>query len=210
MTSGLKRIFRWVAGILLAFLIGSNVWIWAEGWGRLASEIDQVPMGSVLVLLGTDQFVPGTQEPTGTYQPRIEAAARLAKSGRIRFVVTSGTEVHAVTMATQLRAAGVTCPIIEDPYGLRTLDSALRAKAYYPDAQVVFVSQGWHCVRAIWQADRAGLKAMAYPSGFGSGWRAVQGSIRDCFAKPKAVLDWMGGSPLVSEMPANQGNRPHP
>lgn len=210
MISGLKRAFRWVIGLLLAFFIGTNAWVWSAGWGRLADNAGQVPEGAVLLLLGTDQFAPGTTEPTGPYQPRIDAAVKLAKSGRIQLVISSGTEVHAVTMARQLRAAGVTCPIVEDPYGLRTLDSVLRAKASYPDAHVVFVSQGWHCVRALWQADRAGLRATAYPSAFGEGWSAVRGAIRDCLAKPKAVLDWLGGSRLTADIPAGQGNRPHP
>lgn len=210
MVSSLKRVSRWITGLLLVFFIGANAWVWSAGWGRLVDEVGQVPEGSVIVLLGTDQFAPGTKEPAGPYQPRIDAAVKLAQSGRVRLVISSGTEVHAVTMAAQLRAAGVTCPIIEDPYGLRTLDSVLRVKASYPDAQVVFVSQGWHCVRALWQADRAGLRATAYPSAFGDGWSAVRGAIRDCLAKPKAVLDWMGGSLLTSGVPADVGNRPHP
>lgn len=209
MPSFLKTTCRWVGGLLLAFLVASNAWIWTAGWGRLAASFDEVPEGSVLVLLGTDQFVTGTTEPSGTYQPRIDAAARLARSGRIRLVVTSGTPLHAVAMASQLRAAGVTCPIVEDPYGLRTLDSVQRAQAAYPRAHVVFVSQGWHCVRALWQADRTGLSASAYPSEFGHGWRAVSSALRDCLAKPKAVLDWIGGSRLTTDMPAQLGNRPH-
>jgi vancomycin permeability regulator SanA len=75
----------------------------------------------VLVLLGTDEFVQGTTEPSGTFRPRIAAAAELARSGRVKLVVTSGTDVHARAMADRLREAGVTCPIVEDPYGLAHL-----------------------------------------------------------------------------------------
>jgi len=103
----------------------------------------------------------------------------------------------------------VTCPIVEDPYGWRTLDSVWRAKAYYPDDHVVFVSQGWHCVRALWLADHASLRASAYPAAFGDGWRPFMGSVRDCFAKPKAVLDLARGNPLTAPVPANEGNVPH-
>ena len=209
MSRWLKRGVGLFFVLLGLFFVGSNLWVWSAGWGRLAMAPAQVPAGSVMVLLGTDEFVHGTTERTGTFLPRIEAAAALARSGRVKVVVTSGTDVHARAMAEKLRAAGVTCPIVEDPYGWRTLDSVLRAKAYYPQDHVVFVSQGWHCVRALWLADHEALGASAYPAAFGEGWRPVMGALRDCFAKPKAVIDRCLGSPLTAAVPADQGNVPH-
>lgn len=205
----IKRVAGLLFALLGAFFLLSNAWVWSAGWGRLATTPAEVPAGSVMVLLGTDEFVVGTQEHTGTFGPRIDAAVALARSGRVKLVVTSGTDVHARVMAEKLRAAGVTCPIVEDPYGWRTLDSVLRAKAYYPDEQIVFVSQGWHCVRALWLADHESLRASAYPAAFGDGWRPVMGALRDCFAKPKAVIDRCLGNPLTAPVPANQGNVPH-
>jgi SanA protein len=210
MAHGIKKGLKVLAATLVAFLVASNAWIWSASWGRLATSPSEVPAGSVLLLLGTDEFVPGTHEETGTFRPRIEAAVRLCKAGRIQFVISSGTEAHAITMADQLRAAGVTCPIVEDPYGWRTLDSVLRAKAYYPKEHIVFVSQGWHCARALWLADHEGLSASAYPSEFGDGYRAYQATVRDCFAKPKAVIDrYIFNNRLLAPVPADEGNRPH-
>jgi len=209
MSRWLKRGVGVLFALMTFFFVGSNLWVWSAGWGRLASKPSEVPVGSVMVILGTDEFVGTTGERTGTYRPRIDAALELARSGRVKLIVTSGTEVHARVMATQLRSAGVTCPIVEDPYGWRTLDSVLRAKAYYPDDHIVFVSQGWHCVRALWQADHASLRATAFPAAFGDGWRPFMGSVRDCFAKPKAVIDRCRGNPLTAPVPANGGNVPH-
>ncbi|MEI7650821.1 MAG: ElyC/SanA/YdcF family protein [Verrucomicrobiota bacterium] len=210
MLQWIKKGLQLLAVFLAAFLVGSNAWVWSAGWGRLATSPAEVPAGSVLLLLGTDEFVAGTHEETGTFRPRIESAEQLCKSGRIKFVISSGTEAHAITMADQLRAAGVTCPIVEDPYGWRTLDSVLRAKAYYPKEHIVFVSQGWHCVRALWLAEHEGLSASAYPSGFGTGYRAYQATVRDVFAKPKAVIDrYIFNNPLLAPVPAGEGNRPH-
>ncbi|PHX80241.1 MAG: hypothetical protein CK541_00650 [Opitutia bacterium] len=209
MSRWLKRGVGVFFALLAFFFLGSNAWVWSAGWGRLAGKPSEVPAGCVMVVLGTDEFDVSTGATTGTYRPRIEAALDLARSGRVKFIVTSGTDVHARVMATQLRAAGVTCPIVEDPYGWRTLDSVLRAKAYYPDDHVVFVSQGWHCVRALWLADHEALSATAYPAAFGDGWRPFMGSVRDCFAKPKAVIDLCRGNPLTAPVPANEGNLPH-
>jgi SanA protein len=209
MSRWLKRGLGLILGLLAFFLISSNLWVWSAGWGRLAKTSSEIPAGSVMVLLGTDEFVGATGERTGTFGPRIDAAVALARSGRVKLVVTSGTDVHARVMAEKLRAAGVTCPIVEDPYGWRTLDSVLRAKACYPQEHIVFVSQGWHCVRALWLADHEALKASAYPAPFGDGWRPVMGALRDCFAKPKAVLDRWQGNRLTAAVPADQGNVPH-
>ena len=209
MSRWLKRGVGVAIALMALFLVGSNAWLWSAGWGRLAATTDEIPAGAVMVLLGTDEFVKGTQEHSGTFRPRITAAAELARSGRVKLVVTSGNAVHARVMAERLRTAGVTCPIVEDPYGWRTLDSVQRVKAYYPGDQIVFVSQGWHCVRALWLADRAGLRSTAYPAAFGEGWRSVMGCLRDCFAKPKSVLDLCLGNPLSAPVPADQGNVPH-
>ena len=209
MSRWLKRGVGALFALLAFFFVGSNLWVWSAGWGRLAGDPSGVPVGAVMVVLGTDEFVGTTGEHTGTFRPRIDAAVELARSRRVKLVDTSGTDGHARVMATQMRAAGVTCPIVEDPYGWRTLDSVLRAKAYYPKEHIVFVSQGWHGVRALWLADRASLNATAFPAAFGDGWRPFMGSVRDCFAKPKAVIDLCRGNPLTAAVPANEGNVPH-
>lgn len=209
MAATLRTTFKAILAALILGGVGANAWIWSAGWGRLADRWEAVPPNSVLLLLGTDEFVVGTREPTGTYRGRIEAATELAKSGRIKLVVTSGTAEHATSMANELRAGGVTCPIMEDPYGWRTLDSVLRAKAYYPQEHIVFVSQGWHCVRALWLADGAGLSSSAYPAAFGEGIRPWVGALRDCLAKPKAVLDRLNGNPLTAPVAASEGHRLH-
>lgn len=210
MVRWLKRGVGLFFALLGLFFVGSNLWVWSAGWGRLAADPAQVPVGSVMVLLGTDEFVGATDEHTGTYRPRIDAAVELARSGRVKLIVTSGTDVHARAMARRLREGGATCPIVEDPYGWRTLDSVLRAKACYPGEHVVFVSQGWHCVRALWIADRVSLRSSAFPAAFGDGWRPLMGALRDCLAKPKAVLDrYALGNPLTAPVRADEGNVPH-
>ncbi|NBV78745.1 MAG: hypothetical protein EBR62_02620 [Verrucomicrobia bacterium] len=193
---------------MLVFGVLANAWLWSAGVGRSISQAAAVPAGSIMVVLGTNEFVGSTTTPTGTYRPRIEAAAELCKSGRVKVAVVSGIESQTFAMARELRAAGVTCPIVRDPYGWRTIDSVHRVAACYPGEPVVFVSQGWHCDRALWIADRLQLKACAYPSAFGDGWRPLWGASRDLLAKPKAVWDWLTGSELSTAQPVSTGNEP--
>jgi SanA protein len=209
MASRWQRLVLWLMAAVVAFGCLANAWVWSAGWGRFHAEPTEAPAGSVLVLLGTNEYLADRRTPSGTYRARLDAAARLCAGGRIRLVIASGTPEQALTMARQLVAAGVRVPIVEDPYGWRTLDSAVRAQAHYPDAHVVFVSQGWHDVRALWIADRLGLSATAYAADFGAGWRAWWSAGRDVLAKPKALLDWVAGQPLATAVPPAQGNVPH-
>lgn len=208
MTPKLRLFMKISAGLLVALVLFPNAWLWSAGVGRSYNSLEQVPAGSVLVLLGTNEFVGQTEIPTGTYRPRIAAAAALARSGRVKVAIVSGIEAQTFAMARDLRAAGVTCPIVRDPYGWRTLDSVHRVAASYPGEPVVFVSQGWHCDRALWMADRLQLDACAYPAAFGDGWRPLWGAARDLLAKPKAVWDWLTGSELSTAQPVATGNEP--
>jgi len=207
-TPKLRLFMKISAGLLVALVLFPNAWLWSAGVGRSYNSLEQVPAGSVLVLLGTNEFVGQTEIPTGTYRPRIAAAAALARSGRVKVAIVSGIEAQTFAMARDLRAAGVTCPIVRDPYGWRTLDSVHRVAASYPGEPVVFVSQGWHCDRALWMADRLQLDACAYPAAFGDGWRPLWGAARDLLAKPKAVWDWLTGSELSTAQPVATGNEP--
>ena len=209
MASRVKRLVFWFLAVVAALGVLANAWVWSAGWGRFHEDPRELPAGSIVVLLGTNEFLADQRTPSGTYRARLEATVRLCGGGRPRLVVTSGTPEQAVTMARQLVEAGVRVPIIEDPYGWRTLDSAVRAHAAFPGAHVVFVSQGWHDVRALWIADRLGLSATAYAADFGAGWRAWWSAGRDVLAKPKAVLDRWRGNPLTAAVPANEGNIPH-
>lgn len=209
MAKKLLKGVRWLLLLTGLFGVLANAWIWSAGWGRFHHEPAEAPAGSVLVLLGTNEFLADQRTPSVTYRSRIEAAVQLCAGGKIRLVVTSGTPEQAVYMARHLVEAGVRTPIVEDPYGWRTLDSAVRAQAAFPGAHIVFVSQGWHDVRALWIADRLGLPATAYAAEFGSGWRAWWSAGRDVLAKPKAVLDWLAGQPLATGMSPAVGNVPH-
>lgn len=167
-----------------------------------------VPQGSVIVLLGTNEFFPDGVTPTATYRQRIVTAASATRTGHASLVIASGTVDQVDVMAGALRAEGCRTPIELDPYGWRTLDSVLRAKAHHPGRTLVFVSQGWHCARALWWADRLGVPAVAVPAAYGEGPDAHRSAIRDLFAKPKAVLDWALGVGPSSSVPVEVGNRP--
>lgn len=214
MTPILRRMILWVSGLLCAFFLVSNFWLWSAGWGRdLRNNPKQIPQDAVVVLLGLNERDEKTGKPSECFKLRIEAAAELCRTGKIKLVVASGLNAQARAMADRLREAGVTTPIVLDPYGWRTLDSVKRALIVFPEDKIIFVSQGWHCDRALWLTDRLSTtpnRALAYSSDFGSEPLAYFNFIRDFFAKPKAVVDWMMGSKKTTTMELADGYQVYP
>ena len=210
----LRRTLLWVSGLLSAFFIISNVWVWSAGLGRdLRTTPQQVPQNSVLILLGLDERDEKTGKLSECFKLRIAAAAELCRPGKIKLVVTSGLNSQARTMADRLREAGVTTPIVLDPYGWRTLDSVKRAAAVFQYEQIIYVSQGWHCDRALWLADRISTnqyKALSYSADFGHEPTAYFNYVRDFLAKPKAVIDWFTGTKPTTTIDLADGYKVYP
>jgi SanA protein len=212
----LRRTLLWVSGLLSALFIISNVWVWSAGWGR-DSRISpqQIRQDSVLVLLGLNERDEKTGKLSECFNLRIESAAELCRTGKIKLVVASGLNSQARTMADRLREAGVTTPIVLDPYGWRTLDSVKRAAAVFQYEQIIYVSQGWHCDRALWLSDRISTyepypEALSYSADFGSEPMAYYNFARDFFAKPKAVVDWLTGSKVSTTIDLAEGYKVYP
>jgi len=205
----LRRTILWVSGLLSVFFIFSNLWLWSAGWGRdLRVTPQKIPQDVVLVLLGLNERDEKTGKPSECFRLRIEAAAELCRTGKIKLVVTSGLNSQARVMADRLRGAGVTTPIVLDPYGWRTLDSVKRALVVFPEDKIIFVSQSWHCDRALWITDRISTtpnKALAYSADFGREPMAYYNFMRDFLAKPKAVLDWLTGSKVTTTVDLADG-----
>ncbi|MSR72312.1 MAG: hypothetical protein EXS20_02960 [Opitutales bacterium] len=209
-----RRTILGFSGLLSAFFIISNLWIWSAGWGRnLRNTPEQIPQDAVLVLLGLDERDEKTGKLSECFKLRIDAAAQLCRTGKIKLVVSSGLNNQARTMADRLREAGVTTPIVLDPYGWRTLDSVKRAAAVFLDEPVIYVSQGWHCDRALWLADRLSTnqhKAMSYSADFGHEPTAYFNYVRDFLAKPKAVIDWLTGAKPTTTVDVAHGYKLYP
>ena len=210
----LRRTILWVLGLLSAFFIISNLWIWSAGWCRdLRNTPEVIPQNAVLVLLGLDERDEKTGKLSECFKLRIDAAAQLCRTGKIKLVVTSGLNSQARTMADRLREAGVTTPIVLDPYGWRTLDSVKCAAAVFPYENIIFVSQGWHCDRALWLADRLSPnqhQALSFSADFGHEPTAYFNFLRDFIAKPKAVIDWATGSKVTTTVDVADGYKVYP
>ena len=161
--------------------------------GRVFNDPGQVPAGRVGLVFGTDDRIGGRENLY--FRHRIDAAAELWRSGRLRCLIVSGDNRtrhynEPQKMRRALIEAGVPAEMIVCDYaGLRTLDSVVRAKEIFGVDEVVFVTQRFQGERAIYLARAHGMDAMVYEAedvGRRGGWRTW---LREVGARVKMWLD---------------------
>jgi SanA protein len=178
---------------LLALLI-CNFLINSFAEGKTYNSTSQIPKNQVGLILGTSKKIIGGQ-PNPYYENRISATVALYNANKINFILVSGDNGsiyynEPTTMKKDLVAKGIPEEhIFLDYAGFRTLDSMVRAKEVFGLTQVTVISQKFHNERAIYIAEKKGLKAIGFNAtdiAFESGIRV---QLREYFARVKVFLD---------------------
>lgn len=158
------------------------------------TDVYKIPSQKVGLLLGTSKYT-GSGRINLFYKYRIEAAVKLYKAGKIKYVLISGdngTESYnePKTIKTDLIANGIPeDKIVLDYAGFRTYDSVIRAKKVFGQNAIIVISQEFHNQRAIYIARKNDIKAYAFSArNVGSSY-GRKTMIREYFAKVKAYLD---------------------
>jgi SanA protein len=189
----------WLALLLLA-LIGAGVpmildmMISVSAGGAVANQVERVEPKPVALLLGTARrTVQG--RPNQFYRARIESAAELFHSGKVRGILVSGDNAtrfynEPVAMQKDLVALGVPAEYITLDYaGFRTLDSVVRAKQVFGVEQVIIVSQRFHAERAVFLARHFGLDAKGLAAADPPDPGLMKVRAREVLARLVAVVD---------------------
>lgn len=180
-------------GLVLVILF-SNFHIKATTSDYIHHSMDSLPHNRVGLVLGTSRYLRGG----GTnpyFRYRIDAAASLYRTGKIDYVIVSGdNSVHSYNeplgMKEALEEKGLPEEhIFSDYAGFRTLDSVVRCKEVFGQESVTIVTQEFHGRRAVFIARRKGIDAVAFAAGNVPTEFGLRVSIRELFAKVKAVLD---------------------
>jgi SanA protein len=151
------------AAILLCAV---DQWISWRAAERIHSQMDELQPAEIALLLGTGKYYHHRQNVF--FGPRVQAAAKLFRAGKIKQVLVSGngTPGHrseTEDMKADLLALGVPEEkILLDPWGLRTISSVRHAQSLFPQASFIIVSQRFHIERALFLADALGLSAQGY------------------------------------------------
>ncbi|WP_254708563.1 SanA/YdcF family protein [Streptomyces lunaelactis] len=184
---------RIVQAIMLAcvFAIAPATWMHAVADSRVRT-VAEVPAQDVAVVFGAGLW---KGRPTPYLAHRLDAAAELYRTGKVRVVLVTGDNSRVEydepdAMRTYLTARGVPGKqIVSDYAGFDTWDSCVRAKKIFGVDRAVLVTQGFHIRRAVALCRAAGVES--YGVGVGEPHDSVwyYGGAREMFAAGKAALD---------------------
>jgi SanA protein len=162
--------------------------------GKTYSHTSEIPKNKVGLLLGTSKKIKGGHS-NPYYTNRIAATVKLYNANKIDFVLVSGDNGsiyynEPTTMKKDLIAKGIKPEhIFLDYAGFRTLDSMVRAKEVFGLQGVTVISQKFHNERAIYLAEKKGLKAIGFNAMDISIESGLRVQLREYFARVKVFLD---------------------
>ena len=206
----LRRLLRWicsVGAVLTAVTVGINLWMTQRAASRIHTDPARTPAAAVGIVLGTSRTV-GNGRENAHFRVRMDSAAALYKAGKVRHFLLSGDNAEAhynepKDMMEALMARGIPASAMTgDAAGLRTLDSMIRARENFGITRCLIISDDFHLPRALWLADRHGIKADAFvvrPLPWSVSGRS---RAREWLARVKAVID-----ELTDKEPAVTGPR---
>lgn len=185
-----------VSGIL--FVWWANFKVESDTKTYVTSDIQKLPDEKVGLVLGTSKTLANGYKNYYFYY-RIDAAEKLYKSGKIKYLILSGdNSVKSYSepedMQAELMARGIPKEhIFLDFAGFRTLDSVVRAKEIFGQKSFIIVSQKFHNERAVFLARQYGIDAYGYNANDVNKYAGLKTRIREKFARAKVFLDLLFG-----------------
>ncbi len=170
----LKKLIKgmlWVISILLSITAGililPRLITGIYSWSRI-TDVPNAPNREVAIVFGAGLWRDGS--PTPVLQDRIETAATLYDSGKVKKLLMSGdnrVQNYNEPGAMQAYAIELGIPdedIVLDYAGQRTYDTCYRAREIFQIDEVILVTQSFHLPRAIYTCNSLGIKATGVPA----------------------------------------------
>lgn len=185
-----------IACIMLIFISFKTIEYSAKN--RIFDKVENIQYNKVGLLLGTGKYLKSGYINL-YYKYRIEAAVKLYKEHKIDFVLISGdnsrkTYDEPSTMKQDLIDAGIPEEkFFLDYAGFRTLDSVVRAKHIFGQKSITIISQEFHNKRALFIAKNNQIDAVAFNCQNVSSRYGFKVTVREYFARVKAILDYVIG-----------------
>lgn len=169
-----KKLFKAISKLIWTFLIGgmtlftiSRLVTGLVGWMRTYSEED-VPTRPVAIVFGAGLTRSG--EATPILKDRVQTAARLYFSGKVKKLLMSGDNrfvEYNEPEAMRQYALGLGVPdeaIVLDYAGRRTYDTCYRARDIFGVDDAILVTQAFHMPRAVYLCNALGVNGVGVVS----------------------------------------------
>lgn len=161
------KLFGFILISLLIIIIGADVYTNAMSSSYCHKQTADCRVGDVALVLGcSKRFSRGV--PSLYFQGRMQAAAELWKTGKLRCIIVSGDnrEIY-YNEPRDMKNALVELGVPEDKIvcdfaGLRTYDSVIRAKEIFGAQRITIISQAYHVKRAVTTARQMGIDAEGF------------------------------------------------
>lgn len=157
------------------------------------SDIRDIPSNKVGLVLGTSKYYGVRINPF--FRHRINAAAKLYKAGKIKYIIVSGdNSINTYNEPEDMRKALIkrgipNSRIYLDYAGFRTFDSMVRCKEIFGQDSITVISQKFHNHRAVFIARHKGIKAIAFNAKNVAPKYAKRQKYREILARVKAFID---------------------
>jgi len=182
-----------LAALLYYTLITLDKSITDKYTNHIYHDISKIPHKKAALVLGTAKYAMGRENLF--FNARIDAAVKLFKAGKVDAIVVSGDNGRKsydepTDMRDDLIKRGVPEKYITLDYaGFSTLDSVVRANAIFDLDDFVVISQKFHIERALYIAEKKGLKAIGFTARDIKGFWGEKVRKREILARFKAFLD---------------------
>jgi len=186
--------------LLLPFLliIISNYSIEKYSENKTFSNASIIEKNKVGLVLGTSKILNnGMINLYFTF--RINATVELFNNGKIDFILISGDNGNKeydepTDFKNELIKKGIPeNKIFLDYAGFRTLDSVIRSKEIFGQKSITIISQQFHNERAIYLAEKNGIKAIGFNARDVSGRYGLKVQMREYLARTKVFIDILFG-----------------
>lgn len=200
--------------IVAGAMVAAWWWLDSESEPFATEKADAVQSADVALVLGAAPVLDDGR-PNRFFEYRLDAAAALFRTGKVKYLLASGDSIdpgydETTAMKSGLVKRGVPAEAIyRDTAGVRTLDSVLRARDLYGQRRLVIVSQDFHVRRAVWLARQHGIEAYGFDAQGISAFDHVDTWLRQFPSALKAVLDvWTGSVARYRGQPVIIGKDP--
>lgn len=189
MWSGIGQLFV-IAGIVAA-VFGVNLYVKHIGGNDIITQKEALEIKDVDCILVLGCQVNGDGKPSDMLADRLKRGIELYKQGSAPKIIMSGDhgqnvydEVNTMKQVA-IDSEVPSSDIFMDHAGFSTYESVYRAKEIFEADKIIIVTQEYHLYRALYIAEKLGVKAYGVSSDYRTYWGQSNREAREILARCK-------------------------